>query len=149
MAMDRKDFIKTCGMSCAGLAGMALGLTGCASVYSVQGTVGKNVISFPKEAFTEIKKSGEKLQRPVVVVNVDDLKFPVAVYNNGGDHYTALWLKCSHQGNEVSVHGDLLSCSAHGSEYDTSGKVVKGPAKEALRRFNVRAEGTNILIDLA
>jgi Rieske Fe-S protein len=147
--MDRKDFIKTCGISCAGLAGMALGISGCASVYSVQGTVARNVISFPEDAFTEIKKSGEKVQRPVVIVHVDNLKFPVAVYNNGENRYTALWLKCSHQGNEVSVHGDLLSCSAHGSEYDTSGKVIKGPAKEALRRFNVRTEGAKILIDLA
>ncbi|MDR6809786.1 Rieske Fe-S protein [Dyadobacter sp. BE34] len=147
--MERKDFIKTCGISCVGFAALALGLTACASVYSVQGTVTKNVISFPKQAFTEIKKSGEKLERLVVVVNVEGLKFPVAVYDNGNDHYTALWLKCSHQGNEVSVHGDLLSCSAHGSEYDKYGKVIKGPAKEALRQFTVRAEGINILIDLA
>lgn len=147
--MDRKQFIQTCGASCLGLAGISLALTGCASVYSVQGKASDETISFPKESFVETKKSGEKLARQVVVVNVDNLKFPVAVYNNGNDQYTALWLKCSHQGNEVSVHGDLLSCSAHGSEYDNSGKVIKGPAKEDLRKFRVHSDETSLYIELA
>lgn len=146
--MDRKQFIKTCGASCLGLAGISLGITGCASVYSVQGMATGKTISFPKESFVETKKSGEKLARQVVVVNVDNLKFPVAVYDNGSDKYTALWLKCSHQGNEVSVHGDLLSCSAHGSEYDKSGKVIKGPAKEDLKSFNVRTDQDTLYIEL-
>ena len=146
--MDRKQFIKTCGASCLGLAGISLATTSCASVYSVQGMAIEKTISFPKESFVETKKSGEKVARQVVVVNVDNLKFPVAVYHNGNDKYTALWLKCAHQGNEVSVHGDLLSCSAHGSEYDRSGKVIKGPAKEDLRKFNVRADQTTLYIEL-
>ncbi|MDQ6480074.1 Rieske (2Fe-2S) protein [Dyadobacter sp. LHD-138] len=147
--MNRKEFIQTCGVSCLGFAGISMALTGCASLYSVQGTVTDKTISFPKDSFVEIKKSGKKLPRRVVVVNVDNLKFPVAVYDNGNDKYTALWLKCSHQGNEVSVHGDLLSCSAHGSEYDTLGKVIKGPAKEDLRKFNVRSNETTLYIELA
>lgn len=147
--MDRKKFIQTCGASCLGLAGISLGVTGCASVYSVQGTATGKTISFPKASFIETKKSGEKIARQVVVVNVDNLKFPVAVYDNGSDKYTAVWLKCSHQGNEVSVHGDLLSCSAHGSEYDKSGRVIKGPAKEDLRKFNVRGDESTLYIELA
>lgn len=146
--MNRKQFIKTCGVSCLGMAGISLAMTGCASVYSVQGLATGKTISFPKQSFVETKKSGEKLARQVVVVNVDNLKFPVAVYDNGNDKYTALWLKCAHQGNEVSVHGDLLSCSAHGSEYDRSGKVIKGPAKEDLRKFNVRSDETTLYIEL-
>lgn len=146
--MDRKQFIKTCGASCLGLAGISLGMSGCASVYSVQGMTTGKTISFPRESFVETKKSGEKRARQVVVINVDNLKFPVAVYANGNNKYTALWLKCAHQGNEVSVHGDLLSCSAHGSEYDSSGKVIKGPAKEDLKRFNVRSDQTTLYIEL-
>ncbi|GGC05718.1 MULTISPECIES: QcrA and Rieske domain-containing protein [Dyadobacter] len=147
--MDRKQFIKACGISCLGLSSATLSLSGCASVYSVQGAVSDKTISFPKDSFFETKKSGEKIARQVVVVNVDNLKFPVAVYDDGNNKYTAVWLKCSHQGNEVSVHGDSLSCSAHGSEYDRSGKVTKGPAKEDLRRFNVRSDQTTIFIELA
>ena len=147
--MDRKQFIKACGISCLGLSTSTFALTGCASVYSVQGTVSNKTISFPKDSFLQTKKSGEKIARQVVVVNVDNLKFPVAVYDDGNDKYTAVWHKCSHQGNEVSVHGDSLSCSAHGSEYDRSGKVTKGPAKEDLRRFNVRSDQATIFIELA
>ena len=147
--MDRKQFIKACGISCLGLSTATFSLSGCASVYSVQGTVSGKTISFPKDSFFETKKSGEKIARQVIVVNVDNLKFPVAVYDDGNNKYTAVWLKCSHQGNEVSVHGDSLSCSAHGSEYDRSGKVTKGPAKEDLRKFYVRSDETTIFIQLA
>jgi Rieske Fe-S protein len=147
--MDRKQFIKACGISCLGISTATFSLTGCASVYSVQGTVSDKTISFPKDSFFQTKKSGEKIARQVVVVNVENLKFPVAVYDDGNDKYTAVWLKCSHQGNEVSVHGDSLSCSAHGSEYDRSGKVTKGPAKEDLRKFSVRSDENSIYILLA
>lgn len=147
--MDRKQFIRTCGASCLGFSGISIALTGCASVYSVQGTASGKTISFPKSSFVDTKKTGEKLARQVVIVHVDNLKFPVAVYDNGSGKYTAIWLKCSHQGNEVSVHGDLLSCSAHGSEYDNLGKVIKGPAKEDLRKFNVHTDETTLYIELA
>jgi cytochrome b6-f complex iron-sulfur subunit len=51
--------------------------------------------------------------------------------------FTAIDAVCSHQSCTVTnADGDIYVCPCHGSRYDRSGRVVKGPAMAALRRFN-------------
>ena len=50
--------------------------------------------------------------------------------------FVALTATCTHQACTVTnMSSSLYVCPCHGSEYDTSGHVVRGPATQALRQF--------------
>lgn len=152
--MKRLEFIKTCGLTCASLSGASWLLEGCASTYSVQGTLNESTatgrtLSFAKSEFTQVKKNGERAARRSILLRHEKLKFPIVVYDDGNNQYTALWLECTHQGNEVDVQGDVLSCPGHGSEFDRKGNVIQGPAKQALRSFQVSSDGQTVSVTLA
>lgn len=63
--------------------------------------------------------------------------------------YVAVSPICTHLGCTVEIQGARLECPCHGSTFDRSGRVLRGPAERALRSFPVRSnpDGT-IEIDL-
>lgn len=59
----------------------------------------------------------------------------------------ALSRKCTHQGCTVpNFVSGISTCPCHGSQYDTNGNVVKGPAPKALTKYNAVLEGNIITI---
>ena len=60
----------------------------------------------------------EKVFRDYIIVQNEILQFPICVFRFDENEYSALWMKCTHQGNEVKVYGDRLECPAHGSVFD-------------------------------
>lgn len=88
------------------------------------------------------------MHRDYVIVRNDAMEFPIYVYRFSDDDYSAMLMKCTHQGNELQASGDHLHCSAHGSEFNNRGIVAQGPAEENLRTFDVTADSTTIFIDL-
>ena len=66
------------------------------------------------------------------------------------DAFTALTAICTHQQCTVSgFQNQLYVCPCHGSEYSTSGAVVKGPAPLGLRQFATRFAGNVLTITIA
>jgi cytochrome b6-f complex iron-sulfur subunit len=58
------------------------------------------------------------------------------VAHTGQDAFTALTAVCTHEGCTVTgFDNQRYVCPCHGSQYDTSGRVVNGPAPTALRAF--------------
>jgi Rieske Fe-S protein len=57
-------------------------------------------------------------------------------------------MRCTHQGTELQASGDVLQCSAHGSEFNNRGQVRSGPASTNLRTFPVVINQDEIFIDL-
>jgi cytochrome b6-f complex iron-sulfur subunit len=50
--------------------------------------------------------------------------------------FTALTAVCTHEGCAVSGFANsVYVCPCHGSEFNTSGGVVQGPASSPLRQF--------------
>jgi Rieske Fe-S protein len=141
--MERKVFIKTCGMACMG--GMLLGtvLEGCSSKM-VPGTMAGSDLVLPTAAF--LNKNGK--YKSYVVVQNDRLKNPICLYRFGDDNYSAVLMRCTHQGAELQVFGDRLQCPAHGSEFDDHGVVKTGPATTNLRTFPVTIQNNQINISL-
>ena len=76
------------------------------------------------------------------------MTFPICLYRFSDDNYSALLMKCTHQGSELNASGDHLHCPSHGSEFNNKGKVTQGPAEEDLRSFKVMTYGEKIFIDL-
>jgi Rieske Fe-S protein len=116
-------------------------------VHYATGTIGDNGLSVSTAEFTYIKKDRE-LVRPYIIVRNDALQFPIYLYRFGDNQYSALLMKCTHQGNELNVSGDHLTCPAHGSEFTNLGNVSRGPAEDPLRSFKVVAVNDRIFIDL-
>jgi Rieske Fe-S protein len=144
--MDRREFAKNC-MMCIGGSALAAVLTNCQSVHYTAGTVEANGISFPASEFA-FQKNDQPAFREYVIVRNNDIEFPIYVYRFSEKEYSALLMKCTHQGNELQASGDHLHCSAHGSEFNNRGTMVQGPAERNLRTFKVIAEGDRIFIDL-
>jgi len=57
---------------------------------------------------------------------------------------------CTHMGCDVNFDKDLgrLVCPCHGSEFDLEGQNLKGPAKRPLKRYTVRTENSQVVIEL-
>lgn len=145
--MNRRDFTRAC-LSCVAIAGVPAVLSSCQSTYYTTGVMEKNGIAVPKSEFFYMKKD-KQLTRSYIIVRNEALEFPIYLYRFSDSEYSALLMKCTHQGNELSASGDHLTCSAHGSEFTNRGSVAQGPAEKNLRRFKVSNDANKIVIDLS
>jgi Rieske Fe-S protein len=147
--MKRRDFIRTSCLSCISGSALTLALQGCSSAYyAKQIDLKQNELVIKKSEFIEIKKDKQSM-RNVIVAKYEKLGFPIAIFRLDENQYSAIYLECTHQGNEVQPHGNYLVCEGHGSEFDNKGKVTQGPAEKALRTFEVKTDQENIYINLA
>jgi len=60
--------------------------------------------------------------------------------------FSAMSLICTHLGCTVEQKTDGFDCPCHGSRYDANGKVLKGPATQALRTLRVETADNGHLI---
>jgi nitrite reductase/ring-hydroxylating ferredoxin subunit len=143
--MERKTFLKTCGTACLGGGSFAaLLLEGCGSSRMINGTIVQSDLEIPVSAF----QKGNGHFHQYLVVRHDQLKYPICVYRFSDTSYTALYMRCPHQGAELQVFGDRLQCPAHGSEFNDKGVVKTGPADTNLRTFTMSINKDQLLISL-
>src|SRR5438309_7320253 len=117
--MERSAFLKTCGFACLGGSMLATLLEGCGSSKVIEGTIDHSDLVVPVSSFQGHKDSFRKY----VVVQHEKLKYPICVYRLSETAYTALLMRCPHQGAELQVFGARLQCPAHGSEFNNKGVV--------------------------
>lgn len=146
--MDRKDFIRHCGFACLGAVAVSVLGESCSSSKQINAPIVKDAMKVELSAFVISRKGDEIKYKRYVVARNEQLNFPIVVYRNGGNDYTALLLRCSHQFSELNVNGELLTCAAHGSEFDNKGNVVNGPADSKLRTFQTTTDDQHIYIQL-
>lgn len=145
--MNRKQFLKTCGFGClAGITGITL-LQSCSSSQILSKEIKGTDILVPTSDF-EIKKDRETTYKKYIIIQNEQLKFPICVYRFDATNYSALFMECSHQGAELQVFGDKLQCSAHGSEFSNKGTVENGPADRNLRNFPITIANNTLKISL-
>lgn len=145
--MDRKTFIKSCGMACIGGGAIVAFLQSCGVSKTITGAISDSNLLVALSDF-ETKAGNEIHYKKYVVVNNDTLKFPICVYRHDANQYTALWMQCTHQGAELQVFGDKLQCPAHGSEFNNKGEVTNSPANQNLRSFPIIIENNQLKISL-
>lgn len=142
--MDRKQFLKTCGLGClGGLATISL-LEGCVPSRSVGNSIDGDNLLISVDDFGDDAKGFRKF----VIVHNDLLKFPICIFRLTATAYSALWMECSHMGAELQVFGDTIQCPAHGSEFTDRGAVRTGPADRPLRTFPVVIENNYLKVSL-
>ncbi|RYY67670.1 MAG: Rieske (2Fe-2S) protein [Chitinophagaceae bacterium] len=145
--MHRKDFIKKCGFACVGVGTLSLLLPGCVSSKTINGKISGDEVIIPLSDF-ETSAGNEKNYKKYLVFQNDILQYPICVYRHNENEYSALWMRCSHQGAELQVFGDKLQCPAHGSEFGNKGDVQNGPAENKLRTFAVTVGKNQLHISL-
>jgi toluene monooxygenase system ferredoxin subunit len=87
--------------------------------------------------------AGEKVglrvgERPILLVNVDGV---VCAYED----------RCRHKGVRLSegrLEGHVLTCAAHGWQYDARTGRGINPENVALPRYEVKVVGEEILVDV-
>jgi Rieske Fe-S protein len=145
--MDRKSFIKTCGFSCMCGSALSVVFQSCATSKILSANItGDNLIVDLKDF--ESNSADNRQYKKYVIVQNELLLFPICVYRFNENDYQALWMRCTHQGNELQVFGDKLQCPAHGSEFDNTGNVQNGPADRPLRTFPVTIDNKQLKISL-
>ena len=143
--MKRREFILDSCVACLTLAAASTALSGCLVTKINSGELEKDGLRLKKENFRTGKNTAFA---SFIIVKNEALKFPICVFRFSETQFSAVWMRCSHQGAELQAVGDTLHCPAHGSEFDNLGKVRVGPAVENLRSFPVTVTKDAIFIDL-
>lgn len=128
--MERRSFIQsTCNVCLLMAAGFTLPkLIGCspAAMKVLQIDVVDNAVQLPLAPFA---------QSNIQIVRPKGWLYEIAVTKNDDNTYQALLLQCTHQDNQLTQTGSGYQCSLHGSQFNKSGKVVKGPAAKPLKQY--------------
>ena len=139
--------MKTGCTACLSISALSLVVSSCAMLSDITGKLVKDGITLSTEDF-KITHKGSSAYKSFLIVRNDALKYPICIYRFNEQQYSALWMKCAHQGAELQASGDYLQCPAHGSEFNNKGQVTNGPASTNLRIFPVTVNDKEIFIDL-
>ncbi|MBX2914531.1 MAG: Rieske 2Fe-2S domain-containing protein [Cyclobacteriaceae bacterium] len=145
--MKRRAFIRQTCITCVSGGLVPFLISGCQATHYASGVLDATGISVSKSEFTYQKKEQIRTRQYIIAQN-DKLEFPIYVYRFSDTEYSALWMKCTHQGAELQASGDALQCPSHGSEFTNKGAVSNGPAEKNLRSFPVIVQTDTITIDL-
>ncbi|MEY3443970.1 MAG: hypothetical protein RLZZ519_2251 [Bacteroidota bacterium] len=146
--MDRKSFLKSCGVACLGAGYLVSFLESCGTTKRIQAPIESSDLVVELSAFDKKGKKDNPFHMAVIADN-EILQDPICIFRSvDGQTFTALLMRCTHQGAQLQLFGDKLQCPAHGSEFDPKGAVVQGPAADPLRTFPVSVQGAQLRISL-
>lgn len=146
MIMDRRKFIENSCIACLALAVGGVALSSCSNMKTVNSFADNGYLLVDKSEFIDTQTKEEYTS---IIVTSNSLKSPLILFKTGADSYDAVSLECTHKKVKLDLVGDKLECSAHGSVFDKSGKVIKGPAKTDLHRYSVDKTMSTIKIQLS
>lgn len=82
----------------------------------------------------------------VRIDNVNGRSIALVRTAKGRNGFTALDLRCTHEGTLVEQEGDVWGCPNHGAAFSLKGDVKIGPAKTPLRKLRVTATAKKVVI---
>ena len=135
--IDRRAFVER-------TIGTVLGTTflgACASLVTRTVTPVDGALRLALVQYPELKAAGGSLKvipkgstEPIYVLALNDRR------------YAAVSPICTHLGCTVEIEQARLVCPCHGSTYDREGKVLRGPAEEALASYRTALTSDDVLI---
>jgi Rieske Fe-S protein len=119
---------------------LAGSLASCASALQVYKTTSaNNQVTVPLSLFTN---------SDFLLVQPQNMFYGIGLKKEKDATYTALLLRCTHADNQLTPTGNGFSCSLHGSTFDKEGRVTKGPAEHALKRYPTEVVAGQVIIHL-
>ena len=117
--------------SCGGSSPTSPGGGNASALPAVSGTVSGNTIT--------VTVTGTALATVGALALVRTSAGDVLAARTGAETFTALSAGCTHQSCEITgFAGQIFVCPCHGSQFDSSGRVVQGPAAVALHQFQTQ-----------
>ena len=137
MEKGRRKFIKKSGMASVSLVGLGVISFACAPYRYGSFFIEEERIRIPKSEFDK---------KQFVLIQPAGLSAPVLIQKTNETAYHALLMECTHKQCTISIAGEKLVCPCHGSEFTLKGRVIKSPAEDDLKTFNVAEDESNIYI---
>ena len=133
--MDRRTVLKGAAAACG-----ACLLTACGEEESAAPEAG----SSPRGLRASLTRLDEV---PVggAVLATDPERKKVLVTQPTAGTVVAFSAVCTHQGCTVAVDDDHFACPCHGSQFELSGKVRRGPAERPLTPYEVKVVDGQVL----
>ena len=137
MNVTRRGFIELAAASVT-----AVTLPGCASVLMTRVVPIAGSVRLPLAIHPRLSQPGGYLR-----VQPEGAASPLYVLALEEGEYAVLSPICTHLGCTVNIEGERLVCPCHGSTYDRTGQVLRGPAEHPLRRLpaEVTQEGELVI----
>lgn len=148
---NRRDFLGKACAACGAvfLSGAAVSaLESCSSTKDASSSVAKpagyvvtnGILKIP---LTDLGESTAK------IITAKGAPKEIYIAKNADGSYKVLLLKCPHMGGSVFQENQIFKCGLHGSTFDMSGKVTKGPAKDNLPVYKAEVSGSDLLISVS
>lgn len=138
--MKRKAFIKSCGNICVkALVASALASMASCSPIPIHKASENNIIPVPLSRFDA---------KNLILIYTPWLPYDVLLVRFPNNQFKALWMKCSHQDEALTITRYGIFCPAHGSSFDLNGKALHPPAVDALKDFKVDVKSNVVEIHL-
>ena len=130
--------IATALTGCGGSSSSPTGPSGLPSLATINATIANNAIALTIDASSLLAAVGT-----AALVNASGRAFLVA--HTGENTFVAVTAICTHEQCTVSTfQNQIYECPCHGSQYSTSGSVLRGPATRSLTQF-ATVFGNNVL----
>ncbi len=139
----RRGFIKSGCAACLMVASGATLLESCATPLPMLKVANSKLgeVRVGTENFIPGKVNG-------IVVRTKQMEFDILVLKTG-ETYKALYLKCTHEGYNLTATATKIHCSSHGSAFDMDGKVLKEPALRPLKTFKTELIDNQVIVHLS
>jgi Rieske Fe-S protein len=153
--VSRKDFLRTAG-SVALFAALGISFSACSSPTAPEADPTPN--PNPPSGSNGITVNGNTVTINLNTSNTERLKSTggwllitsaqVIAVNVGNNTIRAFSSVCTHQGCSTNweFSSGVFECTCHGSRFNTSGQVVRGPAELNLPEFSVNRNGDTVTI---
>jgi cytochrome b6-f complex iron-sulfur subunit len=143
--IDRRDFLKALAAS-GGAAALGTFLAGCAPSLTTGSGAGSGsgiTLDLTKPENQSLAAVGGALALDANNLDPQGL----LLYRLNENTVLAFSRKCPHMGCVVGeFQGGLAACPCHGSQFDTNGKVVKGPAPSPLKSYSAALSGSTVTV---
>jgi Rieske Fe-S protein len=155
MKIDRRTFIKMTGATVASMCVAGMGTGGCSSkresdtpsapAGSYRMEDGKVLVALSEVAALQDIGGAVKF----TLYSEDGSEHKFIVVNSGNEGYRTFSDRCTHNGKElVYLHGERkMACCGLGSQFDLTGRVLKGPAEDALVAYPTVRQSELLLIE--
>ena len=138
--MQRREFIRTSCLLCAGLLASQPLLQSCSTVPVLKLQA--------KNAQIIVDKATLKPNQKLHIVRNTKMDFDLLLVENENGTYHALYMQCTHYSQPLAANSKQLFCSAHGSVFNFNGEVLKSPAEKNLTKYNVESNANQLIIKL-
>ena len=144
--LTRRDFVRRAALGCAAVCGIAGCAKNGAPVGNATGQFSANAVKNADGTFT-VKNIGNLAAGEVRAFTLPD-GAPAVLVAPAAGKLIALSAECTHAGCEVAWRADEhdFHCPCHNSKFTIGGKVISGPAKEPLPRYDVKMAGADAIV---